>query len=71
MRRGFFKVRAAKNGISGLVAWGALQRLTADDAVSEPANPVHFRFDSTEDGAIKKLCDEITAEYDDIRLVRQ
>jgi hypothetical protein len=53
----------ARDGKATWLAWGALEKLTADDPTREPAEPVHFSFASTEEGAVKQLCDEMDALY--------
>jgi hypothetical protein len=45
--------------------------MTADNAVMEPADPVHFCFDATEEDAIQRLTDEMDAAYGKRRWIRQ
>jgi hypothetical protein len=67
---GFFKVRRTRYG-KNWVAWGALERMTADDPISETADPVHFCFAETEDEAVEKLTAGMDAAYGKRRWWRQ
>lgn len=67
---GFFKVRQTRDG-KMWNAWGALERMSADDPITEPAEPVHFCFAATEDDAIEKLTAEMDAAYGKRRWWRQ
>ena len=57
---GYFKVRPVSSRLlTGFIAWGALEKLTADDAVNEPAEPVYFWFGKTEEEAAQGVQKEM------------
>ena len=67
---GFFKVKPTRDG-ERWTAWGALERLTANDPIREPAEPVHFCSAESEEAAIESLTKEMDEAYGKRRWWRQ
>lgn len=66
----YYKVKKTRDGRRWMI-WGALQRLTGDDPIHEPADPVWFDFAATEEEAEKKFTAEMEAACGPLRWWRQ
>ena len=62
----FYKTRQMVCG--EWMAWGAFEPLTADQAMLDRAEPLHFSFSKTENGALFNLLAEMKKHYGSVYL---